>query len=578
MSDPIRHECGVALLRLRRPAAYYEKTYGTSAYGFQKAVLMLEKQHNRGQDGAGLASLRLHPAQGQPCYDLEKSAAQMPLADLVARCGRRIAAGPEAFRGELFLGHLRYATFGRHEVAACHPFVRDSAFLNRVLLLAGNFNLTDTHDLAETLAKGGHHLPSLADGAVILQCIIHALEREHARPGGFRGLEHVLREAASRFDGAFTLCGMLGDGTAFALRDAHGIRPAYWWESDEAVAVASERPAIQAAFDAPTGAVRELPPGQALIVAPDGTATLRPCLDPAPRRACVFERIYFSRANDAEIHAERKRLGHALTPQIVRAVRGDLDHLFVGYIPNSAQVCFHGLLETLLGIAATHGRTVRFGQVAVKDARFRTFIADEAARRDLAMHVYDVTYGLVRPGTDTLVVVDDSIVRGNTMRQAILPILDRLGPREIIVASSAPPILYPDCYGIDMATLDELVAFNALEDILRETGRIEALREAYAEAKRQLALPDARQTNVLRALYAQVPTAALIAAITRRLRPAGLRARLRILFQTIPDLRRCCPEHRGDWYFTGDYPTPGGNRVVNRALVNHMEHRHERAY
>lgn len=577
MSDAVKHECGVALLRLRRPAAHYEQAHGARAYGFQKTALMLEKQHNRGQDGAGLACLHLRPSQGRPCYDLEKSVAPLPLADLVSRCGRRLAEDPAAFRGELFLGHLRYATFGRHDLAACHPFVRDSAFLDRLLLLAGNFNLTDTHDLADALAASGHHLPSLADGAVILQCLTHALEREHARPEGFRGLAHVLREAASRFDGAFVLCGALGDGTAFALRDAHGIRPAFWWEGDEAVAVASERPAIQAAFDVPTGAVRELPPGKALIIRPDGTAALEDCLDSAPRRACVFERIYFSRANDAEIHAERKRLGHALAPQIVRALGGDLDRLFLSYIPNSAQVCFHGLLETLLGIAATKGRTVRFGQVAVKDAKFRTFIADEAARNDLAMHVYDVTYGLVR-ADDTLVVLDDSIVRGNTMRNAILPILDRLGPRRIIVASSAPPIRYPDCYGIDMATLDELVAFNALGDVLREEKAEGLLLAAYDEARRQLTLPPGRQANVLRTLYDRVPTDRLVGAIARRLRPQSLRAELRVIFQSVADLRRCCPNHAGDWYFTGDYPTPGGNRVANRALVNHMEHRHERAY
>ncbi len=577
MSEAVKHECGVALLRLRRPAAHYEEAYGARAYGFQKAALMLEKQHNRGQDGAGLACLHLRPEQGRPCYDLEKSVAPLPLADLVARCGRRLTEDPAAFRGELFLGHLRYATFGRHDLGACHPFVRDSAFLDRLLLLAGNFNLTDTRDLADTLAASGHHLPSLADGAVILQCLTHALEQAYARPEGFRSLAHVLREAASRFDGAFVLCGALGDGTAFALRDAHGIRPAYWYQDDEVVAVASERPAIQAAFDVPTEAVRELPPGKALLIAPDGTATLEDCLAPAPRRACVFERIYFSRANDAEIHAERKRLGHALAPQVVRAVGGDLSTLFLSYIPNSAQVAFHGLLETLMGVAAAEGRTVRFGQVAVKDAKFRTFIADEATRRDLAMHVYDVTYGLVRPG-DTLVVLDDSIVRGTTMRDAILPILDRLGPKEIVVASSAPPILYPDCYGIDMATLDQLVAFNALEDILREEGRLEILWAAYAEAKRQANLPAGAQTNVLRTVYAEVPRETLVAAIARRLRPEGLRAGLKVIFQTVADLRRCSPDHTGDWYFTGDYPTPGGNRVVNRALVNHMEHRHERAY
>lgn len=578
MSDPLKHECGVALLRLRKPPAYYAKKYETASYGFQKVALMLEKQHNRGQDGAGLASLHLTPQQGRSCYDIEKSVAQLPLADLLTRCGNRLSEDPLAFRGEVFLGHLRYATFGRHDLAACHPFVRESAFLDRLLLMAGNFNLTDTQDLLDMLAQSGHHLPSRADGAVILQCIAHALERELTQFGAFRGLAPVLKSAAEKFDGAFVLCGMTGDGTAFALRDANGIRPAWYYFDDEVATVASERPAIQAAFDCATGDVHELPPGKALLIHPDGGVEIADCLEPKPRRACVFERIYFSRANDAEIHAERKHLGHALVPQVVRALGCDLENAFVSYIPNSAQVCFHGLLEALLGVALHDGHTVRFGQVAVKDAKFRTFISDVQARKELAMHVYDVTYGLVRPGSDTLVVLDDSIVRGNTMRKAILPILDRLSPKKIVVASSAPPILYPDCYGIDMATLNELVAFNALLLCLKESGQEAALHEAYESAKHQLTLPPERQSNVLRTLYELVPLPTLIDAITRLLRPDELRAELQVVFQTVSDLRRCCPNHTGDWYFTGDYPTPGGNRVVNRALVNFMENRNERAY
>lgn len=578
MSDTLKHECGVALLRLLKPANYYRRKYGTDLYGFRKTALMLEKQHNRGQDGAGLACLHLKPEQGRPCYDLEKSVAPLPLADLLSNCSDRIQKDLSAFRGEVFLGHLRYATFGRGDLGACHPFVRESAFPNRLLLLAGNFNLTDTRDLFDELAATGHHLPSRADGAVILQVITHALEEELRRTGGARGLMPVLREAASKFDGAFTLCGMTGDGTAFVLRDANGIRPAFYRLCEESLAVASERPAIQAAFDCSTGDVCELPPGNALIVRPDGSVEIGPCLDPKPQRSCVFERIYFSRANDAEIHAERKHLGHALVPQILRALRGDLENAFVSYIPNSAQVCFHGLLEALLTIAADHRRTVRFGQVAVKDAKFRTFIADSQTRKELAMHVYDVTYGLVRPGTDTLIVLDDSIVRGTTMRTAILPILDRLAPKKIIVASSAPPILYPDCYGIDMATLRELVAFNALTDILAEDGQSDRLTAAGEEARRQLALPPEEQTNVLKTLYDGIPTHRLIRAITARLKPEGLRAELQIVYQTVDDLHRCCPRHTGDWYFTGDYPTPGGVRVVNQALVNYLENRNDRAY
>ena len=574
MSDALKHECGVALLRLSKEAAYYERKYETKSFGFQKVALMLEKQHNRGQDGAGLACLHLHPDQGRPCYDLEKSVAQLPLADLITTCGQRMDEDPSAFRGEVFLGHLRYATFGRHSLSACHPFVRDSAFLDRLLLMAGNFNLTDTRELSEDLVASGHHLQSGADGAVILQCLTHALEREREAHGNRRGLAPILRAAAGRFDGAFVLCGTTGEGDAFALRDANGIRPAYYYVDDEVAVVASERPAIQAAFDLATSDVRELPPGKVLLMHPNGDVELVDCLPEAPRRACVFERIYFSRANDAEIHAERKHLGHALVPQVVRALHGDLENAFVSYIPNSAQVCFHGLLEALLGVALESGHTVRFGQVAVKDAKFRTFISDTQARKALAMHVYDVTYGLVRPGADTLVVLDDSIVRGNTMKSAILPVLDRLGPKRILVASSAPPILYPDCYGIDMATLNELIAFNALVDCL-PAGALDA---AYAEAKAQLALPATEQCNILQTLYAQVPLATLIEAIAKRLKPEGLRAELTLVFQTIDDLHRCCPHHLGDWYFTGNYPTPGGTQVANRALVNYMEHRDERAY
>ena len=578
MSDALKHECAVALLRLRQSPDYYQRKYGTSLYGFQKLALLLEKQHNRGQDGAGIAGVRLDPEPGEPCYFLEKSVSGMPLADLLERVGPKLGAGNSIFRDELYLGHLRYSTFGRHDLGACHPFVRESPCLNRTLLLAGNFNLTDTREIFKLLIDTGHHPSSKADGYLILQLMAHYLEKErdYDRERVFN-LEDVLRKTARHFDGAFTLCGMTGDGTAFALRDAHGIRPGFFYFDDEVAVVASERPAIQAAFNRSTAEVQELPPGKAVLFRRDGRIEFADCLEPAEKRSCVFERIYFSRPNDADIHHERKALGRALTPRILKAVDHDFDNTFFSYIPNSAQVCFHGMLESLNEQAFHSGHRVRFGQVAIKDAKFRTFIADAACRRDFYMHIYDVTYGLVRPGSDNLVVLDDSIVRGNTMSNAILPTLDRLGPRRIVVASSAPPIKYPDCYGIDMATLKELLAFNAATDVLRARGEMDLLFECYERAKEQLN-STGPCTNCLKPLYDRIGDEELEAAIAARLAPEGMNAELRVVFQSCADLRKCCPGHTGDWYFTGNYPTAGGFRMVNRALVNHMEQNNERAY
>ena len=577
MSDALKHECGVAMLRLRQPKDYYRRKYGTSVYGFQKLALLLEKQHNRGQDGAGIAGIRLDPVPGEPCCFVEKSVAANPLADLLEKLGPKINSGEPLYSDELYLGHLRYATFGREDLGACHPFLRESPCLNRTLLLAGNFNLTDTADIFDLLVRTGHHPASRADGYLILQLLAHYLEMDSSGVRGSVDLAGVLRKTARHFDGAYTLCGMTGDGTAFALRDPHGIRPGFFYFDDEVAVVASERPAIQAAFNRSTAEVQELPPGKAVLIRRDGKIEFSDCIEPAEKRSCVFERIYFSRPNDAGIHHERKLLGGALTPHILKAVGSDFDNTFFSYIPNSAQVCFHGMLETLNAIAFKAGKCVRFGQIAIKDAKFRTFIADAASRRDFYMHIYDVTYGLVHPGTDALVVLDDSIVRGNTMRNAILPMLDRLGPRKIVIASSAPPIKYPDCYGIDMATLDELVAFNAAVDILEKRGESQLLFECYERAKAQLA-SGGPCTNCLKPVYAGIDDAELETAIARRLTPEGINAEVEVVFQRCGDLRKCCPEHTGDWYFTGDYPTPGGFKVVNQALVNHIERKHERAY
>ena len=595
MSDQIKHECAVTLLRLRRGVEYFQRKYGTAYYGFQKLALMLEKQHNRGQDGAGIACVGLDPEPGVPCYRLEKSNRPPCLADLLEKIGSAIPPLPDEplsgdamkhlypFCGELYLGHLRYGTFGRSGLEACHPFVRENACLDRTLLLAGNFNLTDTAEIFRILQATGHHPASRQDGALILQLIGHYLEQMRDRRRHNFSLAEVLADAMRNFDGAYTLCGLLGNGEAFAVRDPAGIRPGYYYFDDEVVAVSSERPAIQAAFDCSTAEVGELPPGQALLISRDAEVRFEQCLPRKPLRRCVFERIYFSRGNDAGIHQERKALGRALVPQLLEAVNRDWENTLFSYIPNTAQISFHGMLEALQEecwreTPAGRMPKVRFGQIAVKDAKFRTFIADAAARRDFYMHIYDVTYGLLHPGSDSLVVIDDSIVRGNTMRNAILPILDRLAPRRIVIASAAPPIRYPDCYGIDMASLRELVAFEAAVDLLNMHGKSELLERCYEEAKRQLSGPEPEMTNCVKPVYDEFTDAALTDAIARRLKPEGLRAELTLVFQTCANLAKCCPDHRGDWYFTGDYPTPGGFRVVNRALVNYMEKRDERAY
>lgn len=554
MSDAVKHECAVALLRLRRGAA----EYGATDFGGTKLSLLLEKQHNRGQDGAGAVTLTLSPEAGRPSYNELKSASDRPLADLLSLLAKR-----RRMDETLFLGHLRYATYGKGDVGFCHPFVHKSARRTRTLFLAGNFNLTNTHELFDAYVAMGKFPESTADGYLICEwlasCILQEEELEKRGGGGQRRgdiLISALRTLLPRLDGAYTLCGMTGDGWSFAVRDPHGIRPGYYYVDDEVAVVASERPAIQAAFDLMPEAVRELVPGEAMIVAPDGSVSFEKILEPAERRSCVFECIYFSRANDADIHRERKALGAALAKPLLETVGGDLENTFFSYIPNSAQVAFHGLLEALWTEGLAEGRSVRFGQIAVKDAKFRTFIADAAARREFYQHVYDVTYGLVRPGTDTLVVLDDSIVRGNTMKNAILPMLDRLGPKRIIVASSAPPICYPDCYGIDMSTLGELVAFKALVGLEGEIGEAEDVRELYARHT-QKEISD---------------------EIARLITPSGMKAKVDVVFQTVEALHRCCPDSAGDWYFTGRYPTPGGERVLKEALKNYLERKDGRSY
>ena len=551
MSDEIKHECAVAMVVLRKPPS------ATGDFGGTKLSLLLEKQHNRGQDGAGAAILRARPVPGEEPYWIAKSASATPLADVLGAIGKRVAAFDR-----IFLGHLRYATFGKNDTTFCHPFVHESSDLAHTLLLAGNFNLTNAHELFDNYARHGAFPTSKADGYLICELIAKELggpTSVSAAAGTEPGppVANALANALKNADGAWTLCGATGDGWAFATRDPCGIRPGFYYIDENVVVVASERPAIQAAFDVPPEAVKELPPGKALVVAPNGEvlmSELSSSIKTTPRH-CSFERIYFSRANDRDIHRERKALGAELLPGILKAAETPLKNIFFSYIPNSARIAFHGLLERLF---EEHGK-IRFGEIAVKDAKFRTFIADAAARREFYKHVYDVTYGLV--GTDdTLVVLDDSIVRGNTMKNAILPMLDRLGPRRIVIASSAPPVRYPDCYGIDMSTLGELVAFRALVNLLGP--------EAESELKR----------NPPASLYARFSDAQHCDEIARLLTPPGMKAEVKVVYQTVDALHRACPGSSGDWYFTGDYPTPGGYMVLNTALQHYLENNDERSY
>ena len=564
MTDEIKHECAVALVVLRKGCEHYCAKFGAVDFGGTKLSLLLEKQHNRGQDGAGAAIVEANPVPGEEPYWLAKSASATPLADVLAAIGKR-----ERNRTveRIFLGHLRYATFGKNETSFCHPFVHEAGDLAHTVLLAGNFNLTNAHELFEEYSRRGAFPTSKADGYLICELIARELEKEGLQASDFRHqgnaqpIARALSSALANADGAWTLCGATGDGWAFATRDAHGIRPGFYYFDDDVIVVASERPAIQAAFDVPPEAVKELPCGEAIVVSPGGEVQMvELCSTKLPKRSCCFERIYFSRANDADIHRERKTLGAALLPQILKAADAPMEDIFFSYIPNSARIAFHGLLEELIKNAFHHNASFpRFGEIAVKDAKFRTFIADASARREFYKHVYDVTYGLVRPGKDTLVVLDDSIVRGNTMKNAILPMLDRLGPKRIVIASSAPPIRYPDCYGIDMSTLGELVAFKALVNLLGEEA---------AEALRSTPLAE---------LYARFTDERHCAEIARLLTPPGMKAEVVVVYQTVENMRKCLGVS-GDWYFTGDYPTPGGYKVLHKALMNYLNKNSERSY
>lgn len=631
MSDWIGHECGIAAIRLLKPFEYYVEKYGSPAFAINRLYLLMEKQHNRGQDGAGAAVVKLHADPGRPFIFRARSAEKDPIGQVHRHMLGSLAESQELhpahaddpawiarhakFAGELLLGHLRYGTRGQGGLTFCHPFLRQSNWRSRNLVLAGNFNLTNNDQLFETLVELGQHPRSETDTVMVLEKIGHFLDEENDRLfREFRkkGLErteisdeiaenvdlvNVLKRAVKNFDGGYTMAGMIGNGDLFVMRDACGIRPGFFYQDDEFVVVASERPAIQTAFNVPLEAVQEIKPGHALVVRRNGEVLHEQISTVDGVAPCSFERIYFSRGTDSDIYRERKQLGRQLTEPILKAVDYDLDNTVFSYIPNTADAAFYGLMEGLHDYVAerakyhiTHEKEMtpervaelinyrpRMEKIMTKDAKLRTFITADADRRDLVTLVYDTTYGVVKK-TDTLVVLDDSIVRGTTLRESILRILDRLHPRRIMVVSSAPQIRYPDCYGIDMSKLKDFVAFQAAVSLMRDRGLENELQTIYDKCKASLDLPRNEVQNEVKALYAHFTPQEVEVKIAELLRPADLNAESQVMYQSIEGLHAACPGHKGDWYFSGDYPTPGGNRVANRSFINFMKDSDERAY
>lgn len=621
------------MIRLRKPLEYYQQRYGTPLYGLNKLYLLMEKQHNRGQDGAGVGSIKLDPQPGGNYIDRQRSTDKQAIQKIFERIHRgydeAVKADPSAakdtqalkrlmpFMGEVLLGHLRYATFGKDGEENCHPRRRLNNWMTRNLVVAGNFNMTNVDELFELLVSIGQHPKERSDTMTVLEKIGHFLDVENDalaqlhRQLGYSekqitqviaeklDVRRILVNSAMDFDGGYALAGMMGHGDAFVLRDPAGIRPAFWYADDEVVVVASERPAIQTAFDLRTEAVNELSPGHALIIRKNGTFGEELVREPLEKRACSFERIYFSRGSDRDVYRERLALGRSLTPAILDAVEHDIENTVFSFIPNTAEVACYGMLKGLddemdrikerriMELGAHPERSAlqrilalrpRLEKVAIKDAKLRTFITADDARDDLVAHVYDITYGSVRPGVDNLVVIDDSIVRGTTLKQSILKMLARLGPKRIVVVSSAPQIRYPDCYGIDMAKMGDLAAFRAAIALLKETKQENIIDDVYDRALAMVGRPLAEQENVVKEIYRPFTAERISEKIAELLTPEGLGVEVKLVFQSIEGLHAACPDHKGDWYFTGDYPTPGGNRVVNRAFINYREGKNVRAY
>lgn len=632
MSDAIKHECGIALLRLKQPLSYYKEKYGSSLYGINKMYLLMEKQHNRGQDGAGFASIKFNMQPGQRYISRVRSAQQQPIQDIFSIINDRIQQtlndqpelvyDPEQLKqavpylGELMLGHVRYGTFGKNNLESVHPFLRQNNWMHRNLIVAGNFNMTNVNELFSNLIALGQHPKERADTITVMEKIGHFLDdavrkiyktlkkegvsKAEASPIIAERLKvsKVLRKAAKNWDGGYAMAGLLGHGDAFVLRDPNGIRPAFYYEDDEVVVVTSERPVIQTVFNIAYEEIKELTPGHALIIKRNGTTKVKKILEPGAYKACSFERIYFSRGGDAEIYQERKNLGSFLFPEVHKAIEGDLKNTVFSYIPNTAETSFYGLIgavqdhlsKTMAAELKANPKEAnkkiedllwlrpRIEKIAIKDAKLRTFITEDSGRDDLVAHVYDVTYGVVKP-TDHLVIIDDSIVRGTTLQKSILKMLDRLGPKKIVVVSSAPQIRYPDCYGIDMARLEEFIAFKAALALHRDNGTYnDVINLVYQKCMASFEAHEAQPANHVKAIYAPFTDEMISKKIAAILKEDGVHAPVEILFQKVEDLHRACPSNLGDWYFTGNYPTPGGHRVVNRAFMNFYEGKAERAY
>ena len=631
MSEQIKHECGIALIRLLKPYQYYIDKYGTPMYGLNKLYLLMEKQHNRGQDGAGVATIKFDVPPGTRYISRYRSTAPTAIKDIFGKINDKFVEANKkypdkisdakwvkkhvAFSGELLLGHLRYGTYGANSVENCHPFLRQNNWITRNLVVAGNFNLTNVDELFDQLIELGQHPKEKADTVTVMEKIGHFLDREVDHLfGNYKSKGHsneqitdliasnlniqkILSDAGKKWDGGYTMAGMFGHGDAFVLRDPNGIRPAYWYADEEVVVVTSERPQIQTAFNVPIEKIHELTPGCALIIKKNGEYEEKQVRTPKEKKSCSFERIYFSRGNDKDIYEERKSLGNQLTTAVLNAVDYDMKNTVFSFIPNTAEVAFHGLVnglhtylnavkkEKILALKKIDGSMLaeilnmepRIEKIALKDAKLRTFISSDSSRDEMVSHIYDTTYGVIQT-TDNLVMIDDSIVRGTTLKQSILKILDRLHPKKIIIVSSAPQIRYPDCYGIDMAKLGDFVAFQAAVELLKEQKKEYMLTEIYDKAKAQDLLPAEQVINVVKGIYKPFTAEEISLKISKLLTPVGINAGVEIIYQTIEGLHNACPGHKGDWYFTGDYPTPGGNKVVNRAFIYYMEGKNFRAY
>ncbi|HOZ68669.1 MAG TPA: amidophosphoribosyltransferase [Chitinophagaceae bacterium] len=615
MSDPIKHECGLAFIRLRKPFSYYHQKYHTVLWGLNKLYLLMEKQHNRGQDGAGIATVKLDVEPGYPFMNRLRSNAPQAIADIFQQIGKEIdeleryhpdikshpglMKGHVAFLGELLLGHLRYGTQGKNKLEYCHPFINRDTIPARNLALAGNFNIVNSDELFTLTGKEPHPNVRFSDLAAMIELMHTYLCQEDETSPEKLDIKRVLKKTLPLMDGGFHVGGVTGNGIGFVFRDAHGIRPSYYYINDEVVVAASERAAIRTTFNVGENEVKELMPGQALIVSETGEIEIAQILEPKERKACSFERIYFSRGSDEKIYKERKALGYNLSEPVLHAIEHDLKNTIFSFIPNTAETAFYGMLkgmenylnkvklERILSwgkdyddekLAEMINRRIRVEKIAIKDVKMRTFITEDVSRNEMVQHVYDITYGTVRPGLDTLVVIDDSIVRGTTLKESIIRMLGRLQPKGIVVVSSSPQIRYPDCYGIDMSKMGDFIAFNAAVELLKERNKYSLLNELLEKCKELESMNQLESENVVKQLYKQFTAEEISTKIAKLITPPELSIPVKVIFQTIEDLHKACPNNLGDWYFTGNYPTPGGNKVVNKAFMNYMEGKNVRGY